>query len=490
MNPSDYEFRTKPFDHQREVFMDTATRPAYGLFWEQGTGKTKAIIDTAAFLYDHGEIDTILVIAPNGVHRNWITDEIPVHMPKRLARKIQMMYWQSRRAKTMAHSREVGSLIGHAGLRILTMNYEAILTDLGIKAIGALMKDHNVLLVFDESHYIKTPGAKRTKRSIALAKRAKYVRILTGTPIANSPFDAYSQLRALDPEFWKQHGFTVFSTFKAHFGIFRKGINNQQGGRQFEQCVGYRRLDQLKAMIGLMTHRVTKDQVLDLPPKLYQRRFFDLTPAQQKVYNEIKNDAISLLDSGDTVTTPLAITRLLRLQQITCGYVPTDEGNEFETFDDKNPRLDLVEDICDNLGHSAIIWARFTRDIDLMMERLGDRAVRYDGQVNDDGREMSKQAFQNGDVQFFVGNPAAGAEGLTLTAAKTVIYASNSFKLLDRLQSEDRAHRIGQDGGLDNNVAYIDIIAPGTVDEYIVAALRNKENIASELTGDKLREWI
>jgi SNF2 family DNA or RNA helicase len=185
------------------------------------------------------------------------------------------------------------------------------------------------------------------------------------------------------------------------------------------------------------------------------------------------------------VTAPMAMVRLLRLQQITCGFVPTDD-DELEEFEGKNPRLDLLEEICDGLGHSAIIWARFRRDIDLIMQRLGDRAVRYDGSTSDDDRAKAKERFQAGEVQFFVGNPAAAGTGLTLHKAKTVIYASNSFKLTDRLQSEDRAHRIGQD----NQVVYIDLIAPGTVDEHIVRALRDKRDIAGILTGDQLKEWM
>lgn len=486
-----YEYRTKPFEHQRRIFEDTSQEPNYGLFWEQGTGKSKAIIDTAAYLYEQGEINTLIVVAPNGVHRNWITDEIPVHMPKRLAPRVQMMFWESKRSATKWHQREVARVVDHDGFRIMALNYEAMLTKAGEKALKKLFvrneksKDyHKVLLVFDESHYLKSPGARRTMRGIALAKRAKFRRILTGTPIANSPFDAYSQLKALDPDYWKQHGFTTFTTFKTHFGIFQKFVNGQTG-QQFETIVGYRHLDQLKQMIAPITDRVTKDDVLDLPPKLYQRRYFELTPAQATVYKQIKDDAMAFLESGDTITAPLALVRLLRLQQVTCGFVPTDDG-PLEEFEGRNPRLDLLEEICNGLGHSAIIWARFRRDIDLIMDRLGDKAVRYDGNTSDDDRAKAKADFQAGKIQFFVGNPAAAATGLTLHRARTVIYASNSFKLTDRLQSEDRAHRIGQE----HPVAYIDLIAPGTVDEHIVRALREKNDIASTLTGDRLKDWI
>lgn len=480
-----YEYQTKPFAHQRELFERTGLTSTFGLFWEQGTGKTKAVIDTAAQLYELGQIDTLIVLAPNGVHRNWITDEIPVHMPKRLARQIAMGFWESSKSGTKTHGMMVRHLQQHKGFTVASLNYDAMMTKKGVDFLSALVRARKVFLVYDESHYLKTPGAKRTKRAIALAKHAKFRRILTGTPIANSPFDAYSQIKCLDEQFWKNYGFGSFTDFKTHFGIFVKGHNGQQG-RDFEQCVGYKNLEQLKDFLSQITSRVTKDEVLDLPPKLYQKRYFEMGPDQARVYKEIKRDALALLTSGDTVTAPLAITRLLRLQQVTCGYVPTDEGCEYETFEGKNPRLDLLAEICDTLPHPTIIWARFRRDIDLIMALLGKQAVRYDGDTTDSQRAEAKLAFQEGRAKFFVGNPAAGATGLTLTAARYVIYASNSFKLTDRLQSEDRAHRIGQE----HPVTYIDLIAPGTVDEQIVAALRNKMDIASELTGDQLREWV
>ena len=171
-----YEFRTEPFEHQREVFENTAADRAYGLFWEQGTGKSKAIIDTAAYLWEQDEIDTLLVIAPNGVHRNRITDEIPVHWPRRHAKDIKMMYWESKKAsgwkkhstaKSKAWARGLRDFLDHDGLRILTMNYDAIMTPAGLAALERTLKGCQTLLVFDESHYIKAPGAKPRRLLLA-----------------------------------------------------------------------------------------------------------------------------------------------------------------------------------------------------------------------------------------------------------------------------------------------------------------------------------
>jgi SNF2 family DNA or RNA helicase len=256
------------------------------------------------------------------------------------------------------------------------------------------------------------------------------------------------------------------------------------GEREFNQCVGYQRIDELKASIQPLASRVTKEEVLDLPPKLYTKRYVELTPEQKRVYMDVRDEAIALLGSGELVTAPLAITRLLRLHQVTCGYIPTDDG-VVRTFE-KNPKLESLVDACRHLYDQTIIFCRFHHDIDSIMGRLGAGAVRYDGRTSNDERAKSKDRFQAGDAQFFVANSAAAGTGLTLTAARNVLYYSNSLKLVDRLQSEDRPHRIGQT----HPVTYVDFVAPGTVDVKIVAALRNKLEIAREVTGDRLKEWI
>jgi len=203
------------------------------------------------------------------------------------------------------------------------------------------------------------------------------------------------------------------------------------------------------------------------------------------VYKEIKDEALTFLATGEMLTAPLAIVRMLRLQQVTCNYLPTETGDYLDLAPN-NPRLRCLETLLEEVTHGCIIWARFRRDIDLICEMLGDKCVRYDGAVKDDARAQAKQRFQSGGAQFFVGNPAAAGMGLTLTAARTVVYYNNDFRLATRLQSEDRAHRIGQE----HPVEYVDIMAPNTIDGHIVRALRNKVNIASVVTGDNLKEWI
>jgi len=490
MNIETYKYKTKPFQHQKELFERTADYQYYALFWEQGCGKTKPVIDTCAYQYLKGTVDALLVVAPNGVHRNWITDELPAHLPDEVAKDACYFYWQSNKANNKGYQEQLKNLLKHKGLLVLTVSYEGFMTKQARKFIWKLLKQRKVFYALDEAHKIKEPKAKRTISINASGKYAVFRRLLTGTPIAKGPFDAYSQVRWLSDQFWKDRGFGGFLSFKTHFGIWMKAadVKEQQGyDPGYDQLVGYRNIEELNKYIDKVGDRLTKETAgLDLPPKLFQKRFFEMTPAQVKAYNELREEYITELESGEVVEATLAIVRLLKLQQITCNYVTTEADEPTVLISDKNPRLDVLKDITDNLTTPAIIWARFSRDIDQIMDLLGDKACRYDGKVDDEGRAVNKKAFQNGEKQFFVGNQQAGSTGLTLIQAKTVIYYSNSFGLVDRLQSEDRAHRIGQH----NPVNYIDIMCKGTVDEHIVKSLRSKFDLALQITGDNMKEWI
>jgi SNF2 family DNA or RNA helicase len=471
----------KPFKHQADELLNSGDKIFHAIFWDQGTGKTKLMLDNVVHLARKGEIDAVLILAPNGVHRNWIEEEIPKHLGNGLFAD----FWTSSKAGTQRHQRRFKAALTDK-FPIVAMTYEGFMTARGKAWAKKFLTKREVMFILDESTAIKTPGAKRTKTLVAAGKYAKYRRILTGTPATNGPFDVYSPLRFLDNGFWKRHGFPTFTEFKHHFGIWQKGHNSEQG-RDYEFVTGYRNLDQLKRMLDPVSSRVTKDEVLDLPPKLYSKRQFELSKEQKRVYEEIRNEALAFLASGDLVTAPLAIVRLLRLQQVTSNYMPVDDDGPLVPIDPKkNPRLDCLGALLEEVNHQAIIWAKFRKDIDQIMDLLGKKAVRYDGATDSDARAAAKAAFQAGEAQYFVGNPAAGGMGLTLTAARTVIYYNNSFRLVDRLQSEDRAHRIGQPHPVD----YVDIMATGTVDVRIAASLRAKVDVMSKITGDKLREWI
>jgi len=469
----------KPFAHQSDVLERSQDLPSFALFWEQGTGKTKPTLDNAVHLAKSGKIDALLVLAPNEVPRNWVDDEIPKHLGN-----ITAATYVSAKANTIKHRKMLYEAM-NAPFCVVAMSYDAFMTEKGTKFVRDFFKKRKVMMVCDESHNIKTPTAKRTKRVVSAGKHVAYRRILTGTPIANNPFDIYTQMRFLEPNFWKDRGFNTYSEFKQYFGIWRKGFNSQQG-RDYDYVVGFKNLDELHDMLKPLSSRVTKDEVLDLPPKLYSKRYFELSTEQKRAYKELRDEFITFLSSGDLVTAPLAIVRLLRLHQVTCNYLPAEEGEPLLPLSPINPRLECLRLLLEEVSHQAIIWARFTEDINQIMALLKDKAVRYDGPTSSDDRAKAKSAFQSGDVQFFVGNPAAAGTGLTLHAARTVIYYNNSFRLVDRLQSEDRAHRIGQE----HPVNYVDIVAPNTVDTYILRALRNKVSIAATIQGDELKEWV
>lgn len=491
-----YEPKTEPFDHQRTVLEDTWHREIFAVFWEQGTGKTKLAIDTAARLYDDGRIDAVLVVAPNGVHTNWIVDELPTHLPDRYEAGTYEFVTRSKATKW--HATMVREARRRAGLTWFCISYSAFMTKEGKRAVWEFLRDRRCLYILDESMFVKNMSAKRTRSILASAKYATYKRIMTGTPVGNGPFDVYSQVHFLDSGFWLRHGLNGYQAFKHYFAKMQPRsvvVNTKKGPREKTVYfpIHWENLDQLRDWLDPIRSRVLKDDVLDLPPKVFTKRYFDMTPAQRSLYEKIKEEFIAELDSGVLITAPLVLTRMLRLQQITCGYIPTDEPNApLHRIDAKSttPRLGLVEDWSDAMTQQGLVWAEWNEDIDQMMEMLGDRAVRYDGGVDEAQRERNKRAFKAGDKQFFVSKPSVAGTGHTLTEAKSTLYYNNSFNLIRRMQSEDRNHRAGQDGGDHNRVDYTDIVARDTQDEKVVHALRNKFNIAGEINGDEVRDWI
>lgn len=395
----EYRFKTEPFNHQRDEWERSREEVARAIFWEQGTGKSKLTIDTACWLYLRGLIDGVLVVAPNGVHRNWVEKEIPDHVPDEVIKHVRAFHYQSPKADTKWHKQAVKAVIEHKGFAWLTISYEAFMTASGKRALIDFFDKRRLLYVLDEAHYIKTPTAERTKSILRSAKYAPFRRVLTGTPIAQGPFDAYSQIKFLVEDYWKQNRLGTFTEFKQHFGIWKKGWNptafnpktKKNDGNEYDVLVGYRRLDDLNALLQPVSSRVTKDDVLDLPPKLYGKRFFPMTPEQGKLYRQLRDEYIVWLETGGIErdaeavaaetspdacptclgkrevesdgfiypcpdcgdapdlgaegTTPviaaLAITRLLRLQQITCGYLPTDDEAE-PVYTIPGPNLSLI----------------------------------------------------------------------------------------------------------------------------------------------------
>ena len=461
----DYDFKTKPFEHQRKAFYMSRDKKAFALLMEQGTGKTKVIIDNAAYLYAKGEITSLVVIAPNGVHRNWLK-EIDIHMPEWCIRK--SFYYSS--GMTKKRIEEYDAVLGSSEcLKIFTFNVEAFTSPKAIYYMQKILVSNKTMLVVDESSRIKRPGAKRTKIITKFGKQADYKRIMTGTPVTKGPEDVYSQFKFLDPQVL---GYDSFYSFRARYCVM--------GGFENKQIISYQNVDELTRNIEGHSFRVLKKDCLDLPDKIYQRHYVEMTAKQKKLYQTMKKSFVAELE-GNMIEAPEAITRLLRLQQILCGWFPSEEG--LSQIDDKNPRIEALKEILSDIDSKVIIWARFKADLRAIERALGDLAVSYHGDVTSDAREVAVERFQNDpSIRYFIGQPQSGGIGLTLTAADYAIYYSNSFDLEQRMQSEDRCHRIGTK----NNVTYIDIETRKSVDSKIIKALREKKNLADVITKDPI----
>jgi SNF2 family DNA or RNA helicase len=313
---------------------------------------------------------------------------------------------------------------------------------------------------------------------------AKYRRILTGFPVTKSPLDLYSQCAFLNEALL---GFASYYSYRNHYAVLQK---RSVATHSFQQIVGYRNLDDLKDILGKFSFRVLKKDCIDLPDKIYTTRVVDLTPEQKRIYKELKDYAIAELDNAETVTTNSVITQILRLQQVLCGFTRSDSG---EITQIPSNRMKELMATLEEVDGKCIIWANYQHDIRSIVEEIakeyGAQSVaHYYGETDANERPLIVSLFQDPDspLRFFVGQPRTGGFGLTLTEANTVIYYSNSYDLEIRLQSEDRAHRIGQT----NKVTYVDLCAPKTVDEKIIKSLRSKINIATQVLGEGYRDWL
>ena len=466
----DFMFKTRPFEHQRRAFYMSRDKESFALLMEQGTGKTKIIIDNAAYLYGKSKISALIIIAPNGVHRNWIDIEIPKHIPD-WCHYESAYYYAGMNKKDCKIFEEVMS--AQDKLRIFTFNVEAFVSKTAIQFMLSILLTNTSMLVVDESSRIKHPGTKRTRIITKFGRQTKYRRILTGTPVTKGPEDVYSQFKFLDPYIL---GYDSFYSFRARYCIM--------GGYENKQVVSYQYVDELTKRIEGHSFRVLKRDCLDLPDKIYQRHPVELSKNQRKLYDQMRKEFVAEME-GEYIDAPLALTRLLRLQQIVCGWFPGDDG--VKAIDEKNPRLQALLDVLSDIDSKVIIWARFKADLKALEGALKPLSVSYHGEVPNDERAAAVKRFQEDpEIKYFIGQPQSGGFGLTLTAADFAIYYSNSFDLETRLQSEDRCHRIGTK----NNVTYIDLEAPRTVDSKIIKALRDKKNLADVVTRDPVSLFL
>ena len=478
-----YRYKTKPYAHQLKALKKSWAQKNYALFMEMGTGKSKVLVDNIAMLYDNGAIRGALIVAPKGVYKNWDQIAFPVHFPDHVEHT--KVLWEANITKKK--QTELDTLFdGKEELKILIMNVEAFSTSKGLDFAHSFLNIFlgRALIGIDESTTIKSPTAKRTKNILTIGELAKYRRILTGSPVTKSPLDLYSQCEFLDP--WLL-GHNSYYSFRARYANM---VKRNFGGRSVQLVTSYRRLDELGDKLDDFSYRVLKEDCLDLPEKVFTKRIVELSKEQKEIYAQLKETALAFTEDGKVMSTVNVMTQLMRLHQVTCGTFKADDGTVKHL---PNNRIQALMDCLEETDGKVIIWATYREDIKKIVESLkkayGEAStVEYHGGVDATLRQEHIAQFQQekGPTRYFVGNAQTGGYGITLTAANTVIYFSNSYDLEKRLQSEDRAHRIGQTG----SVLYIDLIAEGTIDERIVKALRTKVNIANEIMGEDLKNWI
>lgn len=519
--PPPFPYKTQPLPTQREALKRSATKRAFALHMEQGTGKSFVCVVTAALLWMRGLIDGVVILAPNGVHQGWILDQFPTHCPDEVPwRGIiwqsakQLTAWRkSAKLRPSERTWDVGTLARDTSqLAILAVNTEAATTPMARKAIGTLLTMRRCLFIADEAGDFITPGAKRTRALMYWGPRAPYRRILEGVPVGSSPFELYAPFKFLD---WRILGYRTYKEMQnahAEWDEFVKGGDasdltpEERRKRTFrvvavDRATGKKRwkdLDLLARRIAPYTYRCTKAEALpDLPPKIFHKRYFELTAEQWRMTMELKEELTTAFEDGATVTATNVLTQYLRFQQIACGYVPPDQvyGEEAEPIrllPGPNPRLEMaVEEALRHRRAPQIIWTRFQFDIDLLKPRLieeGFTVFTYDGRTDEAERTEVRRRFQTDALPFEVvlGNAKAGGRGLQLYKAEHAMYYANYFGLRARLQSEDRNHRIGTK----TVVNYTDLLGRGSIDHVIVRALRNNQDVADIVTGDPAKEWI
>ena len=474
-----YKFKTKPYQHQLDALEISWNKEVYAYFMEMGTGKTKVLIDNMSMLYDKGKIDGALIIAPKGVVGTWYEQELPTHLVNHVENVT--ILWQPNISKKQQE--KLKSLFEiETALHILIMNVEALSTQKGVDFATKFLSSHRTLMAIDESTTIKNPKAKRTKNILRLSKLAKYRRIMTGSPVTKNPLDLYSQCEFLDPYCLD------FASYYAFRNRYAEMKTANFYGRSVQIVARFRHLDELAEKLKPFSYRVLKEDCLDLPEKTFMKRVVELTKEQKELYAQMKKMALAMLN-GKVVTTKTALTQIMRLQQITCGHFTADDGT---MQDIKNNRIDELMDVLEEIEGKVVIWAHYQYDVKKIIKEIQKvhgpgSVVDYYGLTPKEIRQNNIEKFQNNDsVKYFVGTPATGGYGITLTAASNMIYYSNGYDLEKRLQSQDRIHRIGQK----KPVTYIDLIAEDTVDNKIVKALRKKINIASEVMGEELKDWI
>jgi hypothetical protein len=482
-------FRFPNFKHQQQEWDLHRDDDARALLWQMRTGKSKSTIDVACYRYMKCDIDAVLVIAPNGVHVNWVRRQLPAHMWRDV--EYVAHAWQASEAHRQSHAQSLEAVMGCRGptqLAVLAVNSESIIHDKPAKLIARFLKRHKgrVMLVVDESDDFRSPGSRRTKRARSLKRYCRVKRILTGTVVSNSPLAAYSQFELL-----AEHalGFKRFEDFETHFAEYEQHKN--KAGRTFPVLKTYRNLDKLQGRISQWASVVLRKDVDDMPELVRDERTVALPEAQMKAYRSLVTDFILELEGGGEVEAIDAGVRWMKLQQIVSGFAVDSDGNLRDIVPDaENPKLAaMISEVRGNDG-KTIVWCKFREDIRKVVRRLseeGVKCVEYHGGVHSQSKRQAAIDAFNGDptVRVFVGQPKAGGRGLDLSVADLILWYSHTADAIEREQADERATQIGG-----KSIAVKDFVTPGTVEEHILEMLASKHSVSDALAGTGLRDRL
>lgn len=491
-----YQYKRLPREHQRRALLMSWDKPYFALLMEQRTGKTKVAIDNAAYLWKAKRLRTLIIITLNGVHRNWIENEVPEDLPDWVPRET----FFTRSAFTKQHRAQFDKTVNlKDGLRIFSFNVEGLSRDGIARELfeQAMACSGPKMVAIDESSdCIKTYDAKRTKYILKATESAEFKRILTGTQTPEGrPDELFPQYLFLNENIL---GYDTITSFRNRYCIVVSMPVELPSGQKYERdqvMPGCKNLDELKAAIEGVSFRVRRAECMDLPAKIYKRWPVELGKEQKRLYKELEKEFITEF-SGRTLTAALAMTRAIRFRQIIQGWFPMDEPElmDGETwrkvipiYEDplKNPKMIALLDALRTHEGKCLIWASFRPDLDLIQKVLApysNKAVSYHGGISSEEKAENYKRFrEDPKCLWFIANPASAGRGLTMSVATQHIYYGNSLRLIDRTQSEDRAEG---DESRRGGTLVIDIEAVGSYDSKIIRQLRNKKDMADLINGD------
>ncbi len=449
------------YDHQRSALDKMRGKKAFGLFMEQGTGKTKTIMDWAIELWNTGQITGVLVVSKKGVHRQWVESELPANVDG----PVTAAFWP------------VKQLFPVDGkLQWFAINYEGLKAAAGNAVAKEFAERHvgKLLMIADESQDIKNASSARHKAMTDIGRLASHRALATGTPIAKDLTDEWAQLKWLNPNIIGIHFKT---TFQREFCIM--------GGFEGRAVVGHRDIDRFRKLTELHTFRATKAQI-GILPKQYNVWKFDLTKEQLAMIKEVRSK-LTAMPKHPKLADLEGAQALNKIRQISNGFLIDEDKFHHRLMPvDKNPRILAMLDWIDSDEDKAVVWAHYRYDMRLISEALtaaGITFVEYHGGVNDGDRAEAVKSFLSKDgARIFLANPQSAGVGLNLQGScNRALYYSNSFSSIDRWQSEDRIHRIGTVGA----VTYTDLVGKGSIDAYIARNLKAKKGL-SDLVLDSI----